>query len=393
MHVTLLLLSLLAAPDAGLPPAAALYVTGSSVNLRAAPSPTAERVAQLPIATECHVAEQTPEGWARVRCGALAGWTRAELLSATRPTLEPLLARARDRALSSKERLEAALRAVALAPGNAEADALLRETFFATEWKHLEASLAKGSRAQHFATSCGTGVKDAAECAARALGHADQATWQRIEVDREKSRFVSVVLTNWASAVLLVRLGTYSGEPSRLTLSVVSSLEYPVDPLAGPLERTATPWERQLAVVGGPSADEPKPKLSDAAAAALASVEGSWLFLNRGKKGAYVQKWCEGGDPGVAIRRIEDGTAELWTEDRVDGHRYQVLDARQRRDGSVTVELEHGREVTIVLGKGEGRVMSLRGDLSYSYMEPSRFVHEGSTQHYGLRKEPCVDEP
>lgn len=393
MHVTLLLISLLAATDAGLPPAAALYVTGSSVNLRAAPSPTAERVAQLPIATECHVAEQTPEGWARVRCGALAGWTRAELLSATRPTLEPLLARARDRALSSKERLAAAVRAVALAPGNAEADALLRETFFATEWKHLEASLAKGSRAQQFATSCGTGVKDAAECAARALGHADQATWHRIEVDRERSRFVSVVLTNRASERLLVRLGTYSGEPRRLTLSVVSTLDYPVDTLAGPLGRTATPWERQLAEVGGPSADEPRPKLSDAAAAALASVEGSWHFLNRGKKGAYLQKWCEGGDPEVLIKRLDDGTAELWTGDRVDGMRYQVFDARQRRDGSVTVELQHGREVTLVPREGAGRVMSLRGDLSYSYMEPSRFVHEGSTQHYSLREEPCGDEP
>ncbi len=227
MHLTLLGMLLLAAPDAGPLPAGPVYITGSSVNLRAQPGTTAEKVKQLPIATECQVAEQNPEGWARVRCGESAGWTRAELLSPTRPTLEPLLARAEDKALPPKERLEAALRAVALSPSHPKADALVRETFFAAEWKNLETTLAKGTRASHYLTSCSASAGatlDDAECAARALGPVDSFLWHRIEVDRKAKRFVSVVLhERFSSPELLVRLGTYSGEPAELTLSVAAT--------------------------------------------------------------------------------------------------------------------------------------------------------------------------
>jgi hypothetical protein len=102
-----------------------IFISGSLVNLREAASTTATVVKKVPIVTGCGVEEKAGTGWWRIRCGDSLGWAKAELLSAERPTLEPLLALAEDSKQPLKDRFDAALRAAALEPTQDKARDLL----------------------------------------------------------------------------------------------------------------------------------------------------------------------------------------------------------------------------------------------------------------------------
>jgi hypothetical protein len=119
---------------AGQPP---LYVLGSTLHLRKAPSADAESLEKLRIGTECAPLEPVQGEWRKVRCGDKEGYASASLLGTEKPSVEKLRAEARDPKRPLAQREDAALRAATLEPGNAELSQELGDLFFERNFELL----------------------------------------------------------------------------------------------------------------------------------------------------------------------------------------------------------------------------------------------------------------
>ncbi|HYO73249.1 MAG TPA: hypothetical protein VEU33_45010 [Archangium sp.] len=114
-----------------------LYVLGSSVHLRKAPSTEAESLEKLRIGTECAPLRPSQGGWRQVRCGDKEGYASASLLGPEKPSLEKLKAEARDPQRTLAQREDAALRAATLAPEDAALSKELGALFFERNFELL----------------------------------------------------------------------------------------------------------------------------------------------------------------------------------------------------------------------------------------------------------------
>ncbi|HEX8433451.1 hypothetical protein [Archangium sp.] len=121
-----------------------VFIQGSEINLRRGPSPKAEVVTKLPIATECQLLASVPKEWVRLKCGEAEGFTQKSLVGAAKPSFDALLAQALDTKASTQVRYDAASRAAALDSKNDKALDLLADLFFALAFEQLQKDAIKG---------------------------------------------------------------------------------------------------------------------------------------------------------------------------------------------------------------------------------------------------------
>lgn len=130
---------------AGAQTAGRVFIQGSEVNLRGTPSPKAEVVTKVPIATECQpLPAKAPKDWVRLKCGEAEGFTLKSLVGPDKPNFDALLAQALDTKASTSVRYDAASRAAALDPNNDKALDLLAELFFTLSFEQLQKDVIKG---------------------------------------------------------------------------------------------------------------------------------------------------------------------------------------------------------------------------------------------------------
>lgn len=144
-----------------------LYVLGSSIHLRKAPSPEGESLEKLPIGTECVLLDPTPGEWRKVRCGGKEGYASATLLGSEKPSLEKLKAEARDPKLPLAQREDSALRAATLAPKDFDFSQELAKLFFERNFELL-AGLKKPLKGPEFEVRCES--EEAADCIRVSMG-------------------------------------------------------------------------------------------------------------------------------------------------------------------------------------------------------------------------------
>lgn len=120
-------------------PPGPLYIQGSEVNLRAAPSKSADIVAKARIATECAEVAPKPKEreWVKLKCGEQEGYTLRGLVGAERPDFDSLLAKAANSRASAQARYDAGMRAVSLMPDSRPAARALRAAFFDLQFQEL----------------------------------------------------------------------------------------------------------------------------------------------------------------------------------------------------------------------------------------------------------------
>ncbi|MCY1021372.1 hypothetical protein [Pyxidicoccus sp. MSG2] len=144
-----------------------LYVLGSSMHLRKAPSTEAESLAKLRIGTACVPLESAQGEWRRVRCGDKEGFASISLLGAEPPSLEKLKAEAHDPHLKFAQRLDSALRAASLAPEDVGLRKELGELFFERNFELL-AGLKKPLKGPMLESQCSS--NDATDCIRESAG-------------------------------------------------------------------------------------------------------------------------------------------------------------------------------------------------------------------------------
>lgn len=319
-----------------------VFISGSMVNLREAASTTATVLKQVPMGTECAVEEKAGSGWWRIGCGDSYGWTKSELLSPERPTLEPLLARAQDAMGPLKERFDAALRATALQPEHAEARKLLWSLFAEQERVQLETFLAKEPGRLpllHASVAC-TGESTTETCLKQALWVRHQ-TWHHLELypraPPERSVFVSaalkVPLDEKKPPQLWVRTGTVEGDPAALDLQVHAQSRYaPSDTLKNALEKLlesppsshSSRLSRRVAV------------FTPEALETISQVEGSWTRLTRKARAFVIQEHCNAHTPSISIEMNGDQPRFRVNIGQDEGS-YDVAGFQNGRDGSLTL--------------------------------------------------------
>ena len=120
-------------------PPGPLYIQGSEVNLRAAPSKSADIAAKVRIATECAEVAPKPKEreWVKLKCGEQEGYTLRGLVGAEKPDFDGLLAKATNGRASAQARYDAGMRAVSLMPDSKPAARALRAAFFDLQFQEL----------------------------------------------------------------------------------------------------------------------------------------------------------------------------------------------------------------------------------------------------------------
>lgn len=319
-----------------------VFISGSMVNLREAASATAPVLAKVPMGTECTVEEKAGSGWWRIGCGDSHGWTKSELLSPERPTLEPLLARAQDTKESLKDRFDAALRATALEPEHAEARKLLWSLFAEQERVQLETLLAKESGRLpllHASVAC-AGESTTETCLKEALWVFNQ-TWHHFELSLrpppERSVFVSAALEvpndKKKPPQLWVRTGTVEGEPTALDLQVHAQSHYaPSDTLKNALERLPESHPR----AGSSSLSQRVAVFTPEGLETIQQVEGSWTQLTRTARALVIQEHCDGETPSISID-VNGDQPKAKVGVGQDDVEFDVAGYQTGRDGSLTL--------------------------------------------------------
>lgn len=353
-----------------------VFIFGSLVNLRDAASPQASVVKQLPLGTECVVEEKANSGWWRIGCGETRGWAKAELLSAERPTLEPLLATAQDSKQPLKDRFDAALRATALAPEHVEARSLLWNLFAEQEWVQLENLLTQQtdrSSQIHVSVAC-AGESPAEDC----LISAFQSNWRSSDLKwylrshhserLAKSLFVLAVLDRPFAKdkplQLWVRTGTFAGDAKALDIQVFAESRYvPSDALKSALERLpeAHGYAQKLSKLDV--------VLSSKEQEALRPLLGGWnqVFRKSGSFSFWTNCHAESG-VHFNIQWVE-GRLRVIQSTQEDVH-YDVGGVQLAKDGSITLKMMTGQSLKHVRLRDDKRVSSLTG------LEDGLFVHE-----------------
>ncbi|WNG39990.1 hypothetical protein F0U61_44635 [Archangium violaceum] len=163
-----------------------VFVQGSEINLRGAPSTSAEVVKKVTIGTECQQLEEAPKQWVKLKCGEVEGYTLKSLVGVDKPSFDALLAQAQDTATDTKVRLDAAARAATLESQNEQALQLLADLFFEVNFKQLQKDKKKGGLHESFVATCnevysGRPRRTYQECLTREL--------EKIEYDWHQVRF------------------------------------------------------------------------------------------------------------------------------------------------------------------------------------------------------------
>ncbi|QRN97002.1 hypothetical protein JRI60_49950 [Archangium violaceum] len=323
-----------------------VFISGSMVNLRETASTTATVVKQVPIGTGCVVEEKAVSGWWRIDCGDSQGWTKAELLSAERPTLELLLTLAGDSTRPVKERFDAALRATALDPEHAEARNLLWSLFAEQEQTQLESLLARepGRRPLVHASVTCEGEGSTETCLQVVLEPPRTRVLRRHLVVHQSERlgkgvFVSTALESTTPPQFWVRTGTYEGDPTALDLQVLAQSRYvPSDTLRNALEKSSEAHEAMMipSSIGVLTPEELQ----------LASqLEGSWIGLTQQSGGLVIKHGCDGSADKINVRMLGE-QVQIDLDSGPYGHALDVAGVQRARDGSITFRALTGDTLT-----------------------------------------------
>ncbi len=198
-----------------------LYLHASEVNLRAKPTTRAKVAGKITIGTACELLGKKKRVWVHLRCGDLEGYTLGKFLEESAPRLEPLLDQARDQKRSAKDRLNAAMRAIALDADNAEARSLLRMTYLDVEFALLQEARedGKGSAPRQMEVDCKSGtIGSCVRKAMDAIAH----EWHAWHI--RGSDFLSILYFN--ERLHLVAGGFSEGEKkgkARATITITKS--------------------------------------------------------------------------------------------------------------------------------------------------------------------------
>jgi hypothetical protein len=256
-----------------------LYVLGSSIHLRKAPSTEAESLAKVRIGTACVPQGPAQGEWRKVRCGDQEGFASVSLLGLEMPSLEKLKAEARDTHLKLAQRHDSALRASSLAPEDAGLRKELGELFFERNFELL-AGLKKPLKGPKLELPCSG--DDATHCIRESAGFVRGV--KRRAVTKGQTFVVAV---GDAEQVIVYR-GRFQYDQKRQSLTEEVQ------------ERTrfeSTESVLVQALFDGIEADDPEdttvPRLGqfvlDASAQALlAKLPPAWELLKRSEEGAHA---------------------------------------------------------------------------------------------------------
>lgn len=257
-----------------------LYVLGSSIHLRKGPSPEAESLRKLPIGTEC-VPLGPPQGeWRKVRCGDKEGHASASLLGPEKPSLDTLIAEARDSQRKLAQREESALRAAMLAPNDGLLRKELRELFFARNFEQL-AGLKKPLKGPKLESPCVH--QDAADCLLESAGFV-RGVKHRLMT---KERMFVVAIGD--SEQIAVYRGRFQHDEKRqwLTTEVLERTRFAPTPVMEQTLFPSTAEEEEPDAL----ADAASPRLGqfvldESAQVLLARLSPEWELLKRPEEGA-----------------------------------------------------------------------------------------------------------
>jgi hypothetical protein len=263
-------------------------VLGSSIHLRKGPSPEAESLEKLPIGTEC-VPLGPPQGeWRKVRCGDKEGHASAALLGPEQPSLDKLIAEARDPQRKLAQREESALRAATLAPNDGLLRKELRELFFARNFELL-AGLKKPLKGPKLESPCVH--EDAADCLLESAGFIRGVKHRIMTKER-----MFVVAIGDAEQIAVYR-GRFQHDEKRqwLTAEVLERTRFAPTPV---MEQTLFPSTGEDGEQPDAVADAASPRLGqfvldESAQALLARLPAEWELLKRSEEGA-PRVWLDG---------------------------------------------------------------------------------------------------
>ncbi|MBN1207445.1 MAG: hypothetical protein JXB05_21385 [Myxococcaceae bacterium] len=346
------------------PASTRVFVSGSLVNLREKPFPTASVVKQVPIATECAVEEKADSGWWRIRCADSQGWTKSELLSAEQPTFEPLLALSGDSKLPLKDRFDSVVRAVALNPKHPGARTRLWELFVEQERGQVENLLADATAPRplaHLAAAC-KGEETSAESCFRSVMRrhtgAGYIEWHRLHLENSegvgKRLFVSVAFQAFYGSKqpkqLWVHSGTVEGDAKKLDIQVLTLSRYvPSDTLRMALEPEHPREQPQL-----PELSEYKFVLTEEELLMLRPLAGEWLKLEQQGQQLVRLDACT-YKPGAIELTVRESTASVYFTIGHDPYTREVAGVQRARDGAILLRHWYG-SLNHAATKGKRRV-------------------------------------
>ncbi|ADO70785.1 hypothetical protein [Stigmatella aurantiaca] len=254
-----------------------LYVLGSSVHLRKAPSPEAESLEQLRIGMECVPLEPTQGEWRKVRCGDKEGYASAALLGSEKPSLEKLKAEAGDPQLKLAQRMDSAQRAATLAPEEASLSKQLGDLFFERHFELL-AGLKQPLKGPKIESPCVVD-KDVADCILESAGRLRAMKRRAVIKD---PMFVAAFGDSEQVAVYRGRF-RYARESQLLTVEVLERTRFSPTPVLDQALFEATEEDDLGADTGGPRLGE---FVLDAPAQnLLGKLPLAWELLVRSEEG------------------------------------------------------------------------------------------------------------
>jgi hypothetical protein len=279
-----------------------LYVLGSSVHLRKAPSTEAESLEKLRIGTECAPLGAPQGEWRQVRCGDKSGYASASLLGPEKPSLEKLKAEARDPQRTLAQREDAALRAATLAPEDAALSKELGDLFFERNFELL-AGLKKPLKGPKLESPCDS--EDVADCIY------DSASVVRGVKRRAVTKEGMFVVAVGDSEQVAVYRGQfrYAKERRSLTAEVLERTRFASTPV---MEQAL--FSGTLAVDAEADASIPRLGqfvLDESAQGFLGRLPREWELLKRSEEGAPAV-WINGCDQRPYLLRLSPDLHGRW---------------------------------------------------------------------------------
>lgn len=256
-----------------------VYVLGSTIHLRKAPSPEAESLTKVEIGTECVPLGSAQGEWRKVRCGDKEGYASASLLGAEKPSVDTFDAEARDPQRTLAQREQSALRAAMLVPGDFFRRKQWSDLFFEHNFELLAGSK-KPLKGPKLESPCvGRRVADCI------LESAGLVRGVKSRVVMKERMFVFVVGDSEQIAVYRGQF-KYDKEHQSLTEEVLERTRFESAPI---LEQALFP----SAGTADPEDDASSPRLGqfvlDASAQSLmARLPPKWELLKRSDEGAYA---------------------------------------------------------------------------------------------------------
>jgi hypothetical protein len=347
-----------------------LYMHGSQVNLRSKPSSKGTVVGKIGIGTACTLLGNEKRGWVHLKCGELQGYTLGRFLKSDKPELQPLLDQAKATDKPAQERLNSALRAVALKPDNSEATNLLRSTFIEAEFAAMDKyrqdkKTLAGRNAQ---VKCHS-QKDIEACTLKAV-EATVFDWHVWKV-RAKD-FVSVMQRN---DQLHVMAGEFKpGDKAKTaSISVITARSFKPAPQLGPV--------LQKGARKGKSSGSPP--LDAAALAALKELPRKWYLIRGVPEDPHYYLRCN-GSLSTLSKEISLGDKQLYpsaslSEDRHHDTAYFEILAASKSGFRYSLTV---RRAGFEGAKGEKVVVSYPHSGKFDFIGYWKGL--GSSKNYGV---------